>query len=122
MPNTPGTVRVETTVDTREGAERLADSAVGRRLAACAQVGGPVTSHYRWEGEVHRDQEWTVVFKTALDRLDDLTAHLVAEHPYDVPEVVAVPVAGGNPAYLAWVRDETRGAPGADGGERGGAG
>lgn len=122
MPNTPGTVRVEITVDTREGADRLAESAVGHRLAACAQVGGPVTSHYRWEGEVHRDQEWTVVFKTTDDRLDDLTAHIVREHPYDVPEVVAVPVVGGNPSYLAWVRDETRDAPEAGGGERGAAG
>ncbi|MEU0490888.1 divalent-cation tolerance protein CutA [Nocardiopsis sp. NPDC006139] len=119
MPNTPGAVRVEITVDTRENADRLAESAVGRRLAACAQVGGPVTSHYRWEGEVHRDQEWTVVFKTAQDRLDELTAHIVREHPYDVPEVVAVPVVGGEPAYLAWVIDETR--PDADG-ERGAAG
>lgn len=119
MPDTPGTVRVEITADSRENADRLAESAVGRRLAACAQVGGPVTSHYRWEGEVHRDQEWTVVFKTAEDRLEDLTAHIVREHPYDVPEVVAVPVVGGHPSYLAWVRDETR--PDADG-ERGAAG
>jgi len=50
-----------------------------------------------------------VVAKTAADRVDDLTAHIVDIHPYDVPEVVAVPVAGGNPSYLAWVRDETRG-------------
>jgi periplasmic divalent cation tolerance protein len=103
------TVRVETTVDTRDGAERLARSVVDHRLAACAQVGGPVTSFYRWEGEVRSDEEWTVVAKTSADRLDDLTAHIVGAHPYDVPEVVAVPVAGGNPSYLAWVRDETAG-------------
>ncbi|MGW8531246.1 divalent-cation tolerance protein CutA [Nocardiopsis sp. NPDC055824] len=103
------TVRVETTVDTRDGAERLARSVVDRRLAACAQVGGPVTSFYRWEGEVRSDEEWTVVAKTSADRLDELTAHIVGVHPYDVPEVVAVPVSGGNPSYLAWVRDETAG-------------
>ncbi|MDT0326805.1 divalent-cation tolerance protein CutA [Nocardiopsis lambiniae] len=121
--STPGIVRVEVTVDTRDGADRLAESVVGHRLAACAQVGGPITSHYRWEGEVRRDEEWTVVLKTAEDRLDDLTARIVREHPYDVPEVVAVPVVGGNPSYLAWVRDETRPAeaPGAVGEGRGAA-
>nr|WP_026119372.1 divalent-cation tolerance protein CutA [Nocardiopsis ganjiahuensis] len=103
-----GTVRVETTVDSREGAEEVARSVVGHRLAACAQVGGPITSFYRWEGSVQSDEEWTVVLKTAADRVDDLVAHLVETHPYDVPEIVAVPVTGGNPAYLTWVRDETR--------------
>ncbi|USY20490.1 divalent-cation tolerance protein CutA [Nocardiopsis exhalans] len=103
-----GVVRVETTVDSREGAESVAGSVVEHRLAACAQVGGPIRSFYRWEGETQADEEWTVVIKTAADRLDDLVAHLVRTHPYDVPEIVAVPVTGGNPAYLAWVRDETR--------------
>jgi periplasmic divalent cation tolerance protein len=109
MPQSGDTVRVETTVDSREGAERLARSVVEHRLAACAQVGGPITSFYRWEGRVQADEEWTVVVKTAADRLDELTAHIGEVHPYDVPEVVAVPVTGGNPAYLEWVRDETRG-------------
>ncbi len=103
-----GTVRVETTVDNREAAELVAGSVVEHRLAACAQVGGPIRSLYRWEGETQADEEWTVVFKTAADRLDDLVEHLLQAHPYDVPEIVAVPVTGGNPAYLAWVRDETR--------------
>ncbi len=102
-------MRVETTVDTRDGAEHLARSVIEHRLAACAQVGGPITSYFRWEGRVQADEEWTVVIKTAADRLDELVAHLGAVHPYDVPEVVAVPVTGGNPAYLEWVRDETRG-------------
>ncbi|WP_150251060.1 divalent-cation tolerance protein CutA [Nocardiopsis deserti] len=109
MPQSGDTVRVETTVDSRDGAERLARSVVEHRLAACAQVSGPVTSFYRWEGRIQADEEWTVVVKTAADRLDELTAHIGDVHPYDVPEVVAVPVTGGNPAYLEWVRDETRG-------------
>lgn len=109
MPQSGDTVRVETTVDSRDGAERLARSVVEHRLAACAQVSGPITSFYRWEGRIQADEEWTVVLKTAADRLDELTAHIGDVHPYDVPEVVAVPVTGGDPAYLAWVRDETRG-------------
>ena len=109
MPQSADTVRVETTVDGREAAERLAASVVERRLAACAQVGGPIRSFYRWEGAVQADEEWTVVIKTAAARLSDLTEHLVEIHPYDVPEIVAVPVTGGNPAYLEWVREETAG-------------
>lgn len=109
MPRSGDTVRVETTVDSRDGAERLARSVVEHRLAACAQVSGPITSFYRWEGRIQADEEWTVVVKTAADRLDELTAHIGEVHPYDVPEVVAVPVTGGSPAYLEWVRDETRG-------------
>lgn len=109
MPQSENTVRVETTADSRDGAERVARSVVEHRLAACAQVSGPITSFYRWEGEVQSDEEWMVVIKTAADRLDDLTAHIIGVHPYDVPEVVAVPVTGGNPAYLAWVCDQSRG-------------
>jgi periplasmic divalent cation tolerance protein len=109
MPQPVTTVRVETTVDSRDGAERVARSLIEHRLAACAQVSGPITSFYRWEGRVQADEEWMVVIKTAADRLDDLTAHINGVHPYDVPEVVAVPVTGGGSSYLEWVREETRG-------------
>ncbi|GAB3211093.1 divalent-cation tolerance protein CutA [Marinactinospora thermotolerans] len=102
-----GHVRVETTVDDRAAAERLARAVVEARLVACAQVGGPITSFYRWEGEVQADQEWTVVMKTTAARLDELTARLLDLHPYDEPEVVAVPVTGGSAGYLAWVSAET---------------
>lgn len=100
-------VRVETTTDDAAEAERLARSVVDARLAACAQVGGPIMSYYRWEGEVQRDEEWLIVMKTTRARLDALTEHVRAEHSYDVPEIVAVPVEGGNPGYLRWVAEET---------------
>ncbi|RNL85842.1 divalent-cation tolerance protein CutA [Halostreptopolyspora alba] len=101
-------VRVETTTDTRASAGAIARSVIERRLAACAQVVGPITSFFRWENEVQEDEEWMVVLKTAADRLSDLTAHLLEVHPYDVPEVISVPIDGGNPEYLAWLSDETR--------------
>lgn len=103
-----GTVRVETTVDTKDGAERVARAVIEHQVAACAQVSGPITSFFRWEGQVQNDQEWMVVIKTTADRLDALTTRVLDVHPYDVPEIVAVPVVGGNPAYLDWVREETR--------------
>lgn len=101
-------VRVETTVDSADGAASLARSVVESRLGACAQVAGPIASTYRWEGAVTTDQEWLVVMKTAADRLDELVAHLRSAHPYDVPEVVATPVVGGNSDYLGRVTAETR--------------
>ncbi|WP_017615265.1 divalent-cation tolerance protein CutA [Nocardiopsis salina] len=103
-----GTVRVETTVDTEDGAQRVARAVIEHQVGACAQISGPITSYYRWEGEVQNDPEWIVVIKTTADRLETLTARILDVHPYDVPEIVAVPVVGGNPAYLDWVRDETR--------------
>lgn len=99
---------VMTTTDSAEEAERLARRAVGAHLAACAQIVGPVRSVFRWEGEVSVEAEWQVVVKTAADRVADLTAVLVSEHSYDVPEVIAVPVVDGHRPYLDWVVAETR--------------
>jgi periplasmic divalent cation tolerance protein len=100
---------VSTTTDSADSAGALARSAVAARLAACAQVEGPVTSVYRWRGAVDTAQEWRVVLKTTGERYAELEAHLRAVHPYEVPEVIAVPVVAGSPDYLAWVRAETTG-------------
>jgi periplasmic divalent cation tolerance protein len=97
-----------TTIDSEEAAEALADGLVKDRLAACVQISSPIMSVYRWEGEVQRDAEWQLWIKTTSDRLDELTAWLDEHHTYDVPELVALPVVGGNPAYLKWAIDETR--------------
>lgn len=101
-------VRVETTTDSAQDAGRLAESVVNARLVACAQLVGPIQSTYWWEGSATTDEEWLLILKTAADRLDALVAHLRREHSYEVPEIVAVPVTGGNPDYLRWVTDETR--------------
>lgn len=95
------------TAPTREEADALARGAVEARLAACAQVAGPIGSVYRWQGEVETAEEWRVELKTSAKAADALVAHLVERHSYDVPEVVLLPVAGGNPAYLSWVTAET---------------
>lgn len=98
--------QVTTTVDSQEAAEALALGAVGARLAACAQVGGPVTSSYWWHGEMETAREWPVVFKTTARRYGALESYLRQAHPYDVPEILAVHVVAGSPEYLAWVRAE----------------
>lgn len=113
-PYTAGRVdcmQVVTTIDSREAADRLARSAVERRLAACAQVVGPITSTYRWKGAVETATEWQCVLKTTSARFPDLRAHLEAVHGYETPEIVATPISDGSPAYLDWIAAETEPGP-----------
>jgi periplasmic divalent cation tolerance protein len=101
-------VIVSSTTDSEETAKALAASAVEAKLGACAQIVGPITSVYRWQGKVQTGQEWRVEIKTAADRVAALTDHLKAKHSYDVPEVIASPIEGGSAEYLSWVIAETR--------------
>ncbi|MEU4766808.1 divalent-cation tolerance protein CutA [Actinosynnema sp. NPDC023794] len=101
-------VVVITTTDSEDAAGTLAKAIVGARLAACVQISGPIRSVYRWDGAVNDDREWQLWIKTAYDRVDELTEFVTARHTYDVPEVLALPVLGGNPDYLAWLTEETR--------------
>ncbi len=92
-------------------AARIADALVGERLAACVNVLPGLQSVYRWQGRVERASEVLLLIKTTRARLEALSARLVELHPYELPEVLAVDIAGGLPAYLAWIEDAT--APGA---------
>jgi len=86
-----------------ESAGRLADALIEERLAACVTRLPGATSVYRWEGSVHRDPEVVLMIKTTAGRLANLSARIEALHPYEVPEVIAVPAAGGSERYLGWV-------------------
>jgi periplasmic divalent cation tolerance protein len=90
-------------------AERLAAFLVERGLAACVNIVPGVTSVYRWEGKVTRDAESLLVIKCPKHRVDEVTKALVEEHPYDVPEVIALKVKGGHAPYLSWVADDSKG-------------
>jgi periplasmic divalent cation tolerance protein len=96
-----------TTTDARQAAERLASDLVERRLAACVQVLGPISSTYRWRGAVETAEEWLCLIKTTGTRFDALAAWVEANHGYETPELTAVPVAQGSPGYLAWVSAAT---------------
>ncbi len=100
-------VQVTTTIDSRQEAATLARSAVEDRLAASAQLIGPISSTYWWEGEIETAEEWMVLFKTTADRFQDLAAHITEQHSYDTPEIVATPVVAASADYLSWVRDQT---------------
>lgn len=103
-----GAVQVTTTLPDRAAAEAVGTALVDERLAACAQILGPVTSVYWWEGRRQTATEWYCHLKTTAERLPDLEARLRALHPYDTPEIIALPVVAGHPAYLEWVRETVR--------------
>ncbi|MFF1505881.1 divalent cation tolerance protein CutA [Streptomyces sp. NPDC058326] len=108
-------VTVLTTTDARAKAEALARGAVESRLAACAQISGPVTSVYHWRGAIESAEEWQVVLKTTEARYPALEAHLLAAHDYETPEVVATRVTRVSEDYARWVERETAPAPAIEG-------
>jgi periplasmic divalent cation tolerance protein len=91
------------TVGSAEDADRLARALVERRLAACVNVVPGVVSHYRWKGELQRDEERLLVIKTRTERIEALREALRELHPYDLPELVAFEISEGSPAYLKWL-------------------
>lgn len=105
-------LQVHTTADSRETAAHLAGSAIAARLAAGAQVSGPVASFFWHQGESGEGEEWQVTLKTTTACYPALEAHLIAEHSWTNPEVTAVPLVAGSQAYLDWLARTTA----ADGG------
>ena len=89
-----------------ETAARVARALVEERLAACVNLVPGIRSIYRWEGALEEDAEVLLVVKTRADRAADLASRVAQLHPYDLPEVVLLPVVGGSSAYLEWVRAE----------------
>jgi periplasmic divalent cation tolerance protein len=97
------------TAGSREEAEQIAENLVGEMLAACVNIIPGVTSVYRWQERVQRDQEWLLVAKSHSDALDDLVQRVQELHSYDVPEIIALPLTGGSEAYLRWIDREVCG-------------
>ena len=92
-----------TTLPSREEADRLAAGAVDAGLAACAQIDGPIRSHYTWEGHVESEEEYRVTFKFAGAKMSDLEAWVHAHHPYALPQWLAIEAHHASPAYRAWI-------------------
>ena len=93
-------------------ARRLARSALQARLIACANLIPKIESHYRWQGKIERSSEVLLILKTTTARLSKLEKLIVAEHPYDTPEFLVLPLRAGNHRYLDWIRLSCR--PGRD--------
>jgi len=104
-------LQAETTTGSREDAERLATEIVTRRLAACAQIIGPIRSVYHWHGAVQNDEEYLVLFKTRAAIVEQFKRELAELHTYEVPEILLFEIRDGGRSYLEWLAAETRPQP-----------
>ncbi|MBA3345243.1 MAG: divalent-cation tolerance protein CutA [Gemmatimonadales bacterium] len=105
QPGVTGCCQVTTTLPERHLADQVAAHLVDERLAACTQIVGPVASTFRWEGRVETATEWYCHLKTTDERLPALQSRIRELHPYRVPEIIAVPIIGGDEGYLRWIRE-----------------
>ena len=98
---------VLTNLPDRAAAEKLAETLIGQRVAACVNILAPCRSVYRWKDAVQNEEEYPMLIKTTAERYAALEQAIRAAHPYELPEIVAVPIERGLPAYLEWVAAET---------------
>jgi periplasmic divalent cation tolerance protein len=96
-------LQVLTTASSEKEAERISAGLVERRLAACVQVIGPISSRYRWQGEIEYSQEWMCLAKTAATKYPEIETAIRELHSYDEPEIIATPIVAGSKAYLDWL-------------------
>jgi len=96
-------IQVVTTLPSEEQANHMVEHLVREHLAACAQISGPIASTYRWQGLIESAEEWVVVAKTRLDRYEAIEAAVRKLHPYQVPEITALPMVAISQSYREWI-------------------
>jgi len=96
------------TAQSKQEAEHIAQKLLEAKLIACANILGPVSSHYHWNGKIEQAEEFLVIMKSQLGLFKDLSETVKAFHSYEVPEVVALPIVGGSEAYLGWLGGSLR--------------
>jgi periplasmic divalent cation tolerance protein len=101
-------IQVITTVEHMADAEKIAKSLLEKRLAACAQIIGPMTSYFHWQGKLDSAQEYLCLIKSRDDLFQELEAAIINIHPYEVPEIVATPITKGGKDYLNWLAAEVK--------------
>ena len=98
-------VEITTTVGNNADAEKIAKALVQQRLAGCVQIAGPILSIYRWQGEIHQDQEWRCTIKTTLALKDQVILAVKEIHPYETPEILCLPILYSHPDYERWLHE-----------------
>jgi len=96
------------TCGSEDEALKIARALVEEKLAACANMISPLRSIYRWEGKICDEKEWLLLIKTRQSRFEDLAKRVKALHSYSVPEIIALPITEGSPAYLNWISENTK--------------
>src|SRR5690348_257897 len=103
----PKLIQVSTTVDSEKTANAISNELLKRRFASCVQIVGPATSHYWWKGRIQHSKEWFCFIKARASDYRIIEATIKKIHPYDVPEIIALPILFGESNYLNWVGVET---------------
>ena len=101
-------IQVFTTTEKKEDAEKISKALVEKRLAGCIQVVGPIISTYWWKDNVETAEEWLCIIKSKKDIFNELEKSIKEIHPYEVPEIIAMPVVAGSDDYLLWLSKELR--------------
>ena len=96
-------IQVLTTTATKEEAQKIADALIENRLAGCVQVAGPVVSTFWWKGKIERAEEWLCVIKSKRNLYHALEGSIKAQHTYETPEIIAIPIVAGSQEYLQWL-------------------
>jgi len=99
-------IQVMTTVELKSDAEKIAKILVEKRLAACVQILGPMTSYFQWQGKLDSAVEYLCLIKSREDLFTRLETEIINQHPYDVPEILAMPITKGTKDYLNWLASE----------------
>lgn len=102
---------VLTTTEKKKDAERIAESLVEKKLAACVQVLGPINSVYKWKGKIEKAEEWLCLIKSRKSIYSEIEKAIRLIHPYEVPEIIALPVVAGSADFLSWLGEETKSRP-----------
>jgi periplasmic divalent cation tolerance protein len=97
-------IQVVTTISDNLGAERIAKALINKKLAACVQIAGPIKSIYRWKGKIETAKEWVCVIKTRKSLYAKVESAIKKIHPYEIPEIISVPIALASKDYLKWIK------------------
>ena len=99
-------VQVLTTTETKDDAEKIAETLVDKRMAGCVQIIGPITSIYRWKGKIEKAEEWLCQIKTKRELYNEVEETILKTHTYEMPEIVSIPIIAGSKKYLQWLNRE----------------
>lgn len=99
-------VSIEITTPDEQIARNLGSELVKKRLAACAQIEGPITSIYRWQGKIEQEKEWRLILKTDFRYYAQIEAFIISHHPYDVPQIICLPFLKSFESYSDWIRNQ----------------